>query len=93
MERSKGLLSNVALQADADMEESDSCMQKLWNLSSLLALRKAAVLMRKTDSLSKVKDADTAAMHAGKSADIKEDSSCGVVWNIMCLNTQSILRL
>ena len=49
--------------------------------------------MRKTDNLSKVEDADTAAMHAGKSADIKEDSSCGVVWNIMCLNTQSILRL
>ena len=46
--------------------------------------------MRKTDSLSEVEDADTAAMHAGKSADIKEDSSCRVVQNVMCLNTQSI---
>ena len=79
MERSKGLLFNIALQADADMEESDSYMQKLWNLSSLLALKKAVVLMRKTDSLSEVEDADTAAMHADKSADIKEDSSCRVV--------------
>ena len=79
MERSKGLLSNVALQADADMEESDSYMQKLWNLSSLLALRKEAALTRKTDSLSRVRDADAATMHAGKSADVKEDSSCRVM--------------
>ena len=29
MERFGGLLSNVALQADANVEELDSCMQKL----------------------------------------------------------------
>ena len=33
---------------------------------------------------------DAAAMHAGESADVKEDSSCGVVQNVMCLNIQSI---
>ena len=45
------------------------------------------MLTRETNSLSGVGDADAAAMHAGKSADIKEDSPCGVMWNVMCLNT------
>ena len=35
--------------------------------------------MRKTESLSGVKDVDAAAMHAGKSVDIKEDSPCRVM--------------
>ena len=86
-------MSNIALQANANVEGSDSCMQKLWDPPSLLALRKAAVLTRKTNSLRKVGDADAAAIHAGKSADIKEDSSCGVMQNVMYLNTQSIPRL
>ena len=93
MERSRCLLSNIALQTDADIEESDSYMQKLWNPPSLLALRKAAALMRETNSLSRVGDMDAAAVHAGKSAAIKKDSSCRVVQNVMCLNTQSISRL
>ena len=90
MKRSSSLLFNVALQADIDMERLDSCMQKLWNLSSLLALRKTAALMRKTDSLGRVKDAEAAVIHAGESMNIEEDSSCRVVWNIMCLNIQLI---
>ena len=93
MERSGGSLSNVALWADADVEESDSCMRKLWDPPSLLALRKAAALTWETDSLSRVRDADATVMNTGKLADIKKDSSCGVVWNIMCLNIQSIPRL
>ena len=60
-------------------------MQKLWDPPSLLALRKAAALMRETDSLSEVGDADAAATHAGKSVDIKEDSPYRVVQNVMCL--------
>ena len=72
-------MSNVALQADVDVERLDSCMQKLWDLPSLLALRKAAALMRKTDSLGRVEDAEAAAIHAGKSMNIEEDSSCRVV--------------
>ena len=86
-------MSNVALRADVDVEELDSCMRKLWDPPSLLALRKAAALMRKTDSLSGVGDADAAAMHAGESVDIKEDSPCRVMRNVMCLNTQLIPRL
>ena len=62
-------------------------MQKLWDPPSLLALRKAAVLMRETNSLGRVEDANTAAMHAGESVDIKEDSPCRVIQNIMYLNT------
>ena len=69
------------------MEESDSCMWKLWDPPSLLALRKVAALTRETDDLSRVVDADAAAMHAGKLANVKEDSPCKVVQNVMCLNT------
>ena len=75
-------MSNIALQADTDAKRSDSYMQKLWNSSSLLALRKAAALIREIDSLSRVDNVDAAAMHASKSADIKEDSSCRVMQNI-----------
>ena len=82
-------MSNIALQANANVEGSDSCMQKLWDPPSLLALRKAAALTRETISLGRVGDTDAAAMHAGESADVK-DSPCGVVQNVMCLNTQSI---
>ena len=80
-------MSNVILRTYADVEKSDSCMQKLWDPPSLLALRKAAVLMRETNSLGRVEDANTAAMHAGESVDIKEDSPCRVIQNIMYLNT------
>ena len=65
-------------------------MQKIWDPPSLLALRKAAVLIRETDSLSREGDADAAAMHTGESVDIKEGSPCRVVRNVICLNTQSI---
>ena len=93
MKRFTGLLFNIALQADADAEESDSCMQKLLNLPSLLALRKVVVLMRKTDNISEVNNIDATAMYTGESVDIKKDSSCGVVQNVICLNTQSISGL
>ena len=54
-------------------------MQKLQDLSSLLALRKAAALIREINSLSEAEDADATTMHAGKSADIKKNSPCGIV--------------
>ena len=93
MERSGVSLSNVILWIYADVEKSDSCMQKLWNSLSLLALRKVAALIRETERLSRAEDMNAAAMHVGESVDIKKDSSYRVVQNVMCLNTQSILRL
>ena len=74
-------------------EGSDSCIQTLWDPLSLLALRKTVVLMRETNSLSRVGDIDAATMHAGELADIKKNSSCRMIQNIICLNTQLISGL